>query len=231
MKEKKNIQELQWWDVVVISVILFAFPIYNSTYAYLSTPSEILNQGTEFSSFDNWFGIGTTLLELGMGFLYLKFRNFEFSRWKFKPTMHGTIIAIGIYLVLALLVDIFTILTDGISETFAYIGSLGIIYTLSELDLSLLLFSFLNGIYEEIFFLGVCTAVPRKQTPAVLMYSLLIRFSFHTYQGLSSAIAIGFIIGGTYLWLYYRKTDKNLYPFMLSHAFADMLGASIIYML
>ena len=224
-------QQLQWWDAVVISIILFGFAIYNSTTIYFSTPSEILNQGKEFSSLDNWFGIGTILLELSLSFLYLKLRKFDFSQFQYRPTLKGTLAAVGIYLLMSLFTDIFTLLAEGDWDVISYIGGFGILYVLAEIDLSLLLFSFLNGIYEEIFFLGVCMAVPRKQLPWVLLYSLVIRFSFHTYQGLVSAMGIGFVIGGTYLFLYFKNKDKNLYPYMLSHAFADVFGASILYLL
>ena len=224
-------QHLQWWDIVVVSIILFGFAIYNSTTIYFSTPSEILNQGTEFSSLDNWFGIGTILLELSLSFLYLKLRKFDFSQFQYRPTLKGTLAAVGIYLLMSFFTDIFTLLAEGNWDVISYIGGFGILYVLAEIDLSLLLFSFLNGIYEEIFFLGVCMAVPRKQLPWVLLYSLVIRFSFHTYQGLASAMGIGFVIGGTYLFLYFKNKDKNLYPYMLSHAFADVFGASILYLL
>ena len=96
--------------------------------------------------------------------------------------------------------------------------------------MSLIIFSLLNGVYEEIFFLGVCTSVEEKYKSWAFAYSLLIRFSFHTYQGIVAALGIGFVLGIIYYFLFI-KSDKNLYPFMLAHSFADIVGASLLNLL
>lgn len=230
-KDRPKITELHWWDVVIISLILFGAAILSSTQIMLSTPQEILNQGTEFTSADNWYGIFTIIIELSLSWLYLKLRNFDFSQWKYCPSFKGSAAAVGIYLVMSLGMDLVEVITLGWAEATVYVGSLGILYVLADIDLSLLLFSFMNGIYEEIFFLGVCMSVKKKQRIPVLIYSIIIRFSFHTYQGFAAALGIGFIIGGLYIFFYYKSKDKNLYPFMLSHAFADVFGAGLLYLL
>ena len=223
--------QLQWFDVVVVSMILFGGAIWSSTQALLTTPAEILEQGSEFTAADNWFGLVTIILELGVSWLYLRWRNFDFSQWKYRPTWKGTVRAILIFLLMSVAMDAVSIVSLGWQEATAYVGQLGILHVLSEIDASLLIFSFMNGIYEEIFFLGVCTAVPEEQRTGVVCYSLVVRFAFHTYQGIPSALGIGFAIGGIYYFLYRRNPDKNLYPYMLSHAFADVFGAGLLYLL
>lgn len=223
-------KELQWWDVVIISLILFGSAIWTSTVIFLNTPTEILEQGTTFTAMDNWIGICTIVVELGISYLYLRWRNFDFSQWKYKITLPGTLAAVGIYLLLSMAMDVVSIVSVGWAEATAYVGQGGFWSLLAEVDISLILFSLLNGTYEEIFFLGVCTAVPERQRKGVLCYSLLIRFSFHTYQGIAAALGIGFVIGGIYYFLY-RKKGENLYPYMLSHAFADIFGAGLLYLL
>ena len=224
-------KELQWWDVIVISVILFGFAIYNSTMTVFHTSAEVLEQGTVFTSADNWFGIASILVELTIAYLYLRLRRFDFSQWHYKITWKDTLLAIGLFLLMSVVMDAADVLVYGWAEATAYVGEGGFWVVIQEMDLSLILFSLLNGTYEEIFFLGVCMVVTEKQRPWVLLYSLLIRFSFHTYQGMASALEIGFIIGLIYLFFYSRKTDRNLYPFMLSHAFADIFGAGILTLL
>lgn len=220
-------RQLEWWDVVILSLILFGGAIWSSTEFFLTASPEILAQGTEFTVLDNLYGIATILVELGLSYLYLRWRKFDFSQWKYKITWKGTAAAVGIFLLLSLGMDLVSIVSLGWAEATAYVGEGGIWYVLSEIDGSLIAFSLLNGVYEEIFFLGVCTAVPERQQKGVLCYSLLIRFSFHTYQGIPSALGIGFVIGGIY-YLLYQKTSKNLYPYMLSHSFADIVGAGIL---
>ena len=220
---------LMWWDVVIISMILFGFAIWNSTQVFLSTDSQVLEHATEFTKWDNLFGIFTIVVELSIAFVYLKLRKFDFSQWKYKITMKDTVRAVFIFLLLSVLMDLSSILYLGFKEATAYVGYGGIWYVLAEIDASLIVFSLLNGIYEEIFFLGICTSVPESQRKAVFFYSLIIRTSFHTYQGLGSALSIGLVIGSVYYLLY--KKDKNLYPYMLSHSFADIFGAGILILL
>lgn len=59
---------------------------------------------------------------------------------------------------------------------------------------------------------------------------LPIRFSFHTYQGLLWALVIG-VIYGLFYYVMYKKVVKNLLPFFLMHALADMFGSSLMYLL
>ncbi|WHR54771.1 CPBP family glutamic-type intramembrane protease [Wohlfahrtiimonas chitiniclastica] len=58
------------------------------------------------------------------------------------------------------------------------------------------------------------------------LYSLVIRFSFHTYQGINSAIAIT-LLGVVFLLI--RRRTNLLVPFMLAHAFFDVFGLGAIY--
>ena len=223
-------QQLQWWDILILSIIFFGSAIYNSTVTYLNTSAEILSLGTEFTAADNWFSIGTILLELLLGYLYLHLRRFDFACWSYRPTWKGTMLAIGFFLLLSVTLDLVDILIYGWEEATAYVGQGGSSFLWQLVDPSLLLFSLLNGVYEEIFFLGICTVVSRKQMPWVLLYSLVVRFSFHTYQGLIPALEIGFLMGAIYLFLY-RKSDRNLYPFMLSHTLGDIFGLGILTLL
>ena len=227
-------QELLWWDVVILSVIFFGTAIYGSTMAFFGTGAEMQSSGVEFTAADNWFAMGTTLVKLALGYLYLRLRHFDFSRWSYRITGKGTILAVGFFLLLSVIFDLADILLYGWESATAHVGQ-GIgqgnfDFLLQLTDPSLILFSLLNGVYEEIFFLGICTVVAKKQLPWMLLYSLVIRFAFHTYQGLMPALEIGFLMGILYLLLY-RKSDRNLYPFMLSHAFADMIGIGILILL
>lgn len=86
----------------------------------------------------------------------------------------------------------------------------------------------LNGFYEEIFFLGVCLSAKLEKRMYYFIYSLVICYSFHTYQGNISALAIGFLVRGIYYFLYTRPKEKNLFPFFLAHAITDVFGAGII---
>jgi len=93
-----------------------------------------------------------------------------------------------------------------------------------------LAYGLLNGFYEEFFFLGLMTSVKDEHKWAALAFSTLVRFSFHTYQGMLWAIVIG-VVYGLFYYFMYKKVVKNLLPFFLTHALADMFGSTFIYLL
>ena len=99
---------------------------------------------------------------------------------------------------------------------------------LSFRNRSAVIYSIFNGIYEEIYFLGVCFAVQPKTLKWVILFSLLVRISFHTYQGMLSAIGIGLIFGIYMLYTFHKSKSKNLLPFFWAYAMGDIFGLGIL---
>ena len=224
-------KQLEWWDVVFLSLILFGGAIFNSNYPFFSgIDYQVIANATEFNAWDNIYGIFTILIELSIAFLYLKWRHFDFKQWKYQITGKKTIWAIVIFVLSAICLDLADIAWMGWKNSMAFVGSKEYLNVIKGIDLSLLAFSLLNGFYEEIFFLGICFSTKNSQKWFVFIYSLIIRFSFHTYQGIVPALEIGVILG-TIFYILYKKSDRNLYPFMLAHSLADIIGASILYLL
>lgn len=91
-------------------------------------------------------------------------------------------------------------------------------------------YALLNVFYEEFFLLRLLTSVKEKHQWLVLVYSVIIRISFYTYQGLLWVLVIGLVYGLFYYFLY-KYVVKNLLPFFLMHALADMFGSSLLYLL
>ena len=226
-----KIKYLKWYDILIITLILFGSAIYNSTVTYFTTDAAILAQGTEFTTADDIYAIITQSIELLICGIYLFFRKFDFSQWKFKITLNTTALAIGLFFIFGACMDAINIMTTGFYWVPEYLKyNTPILSALSDVNLPLVIFSLLNGFYEEIFFLGICINVEPKYKNIAFIYSLIIRFSFHTYQGLIPALGIGFILGIIYYYFYTKKTD-NLYPYILSHAFADVFGLSLLHFL
>ena len=82
------------------------------------------------------------------------------------------------------------------------------------------------------------TSVSEKNKWKALAFSTLIRFSFHTYQGLLWALVIG-VIYGLFYYFMYKKVVKNLLPFfphaclgryvwLESHVSLNQLGKLIL---
>ena len=92
----------------------------------------------------------------------------------------------------------------------------------SQLDFgTVLLFSVVNGIYEETFVVGyVVGCLARQSTWVVIISSALIRFSYHIYQGPEAVLFIlPFGLVFAYLYVKYRK----LWPLVLCHIILNVV--------
>ncbi len=195
-----------------------------------STPTS----ASDFTSHDNLRALVQQALWLVIALVYLRVRNFDFRTLRFRPTWKGTAAGVGLFFAIGLLFDVsywlFSAFTAAAApeapeatDAAAAAGS-----PLAHIDPSLLVYSAFNGFYEEFFFLGLCLAVAPRWRTAAFLYSLAVRVSFHTYQGLFSALFIGLAVGSIYYVVYRRVRGNNLYPLVFSHALADIFGASAL---
>lgn len=237
-----RIDHLKWWDLVILAVIFFGYSTYISTVGFLALEDPILGDLTpkEFSTNDNYEAFFDQLFFFVIAAVYLILRRFNFRQWTIRITLKSTFAAIVIFVGVALLFDAYHSIVALFIQPFEsaieaaeaseVIGQSNLEALLAKIDLSLVLFSLQNGFYEEIFFLGICLSVAPKYRVAAFIFSLVVRTVFHTYQGLSSALAIGLILGIAFYFLYTRSKDKNLYPFFLAHAICDVVGLAILYL-
>ena len=86
------------------------------------------------------------------------------------------------------------------------------------------LFALLNGFFEEIFFMGLVFAASRKARPWALLFSVLVRFSFHIYQGMPAAVGITCM---GLVFMLCRTKIRELVPFTLAHSFFDVFGVTL----
>ncbi|MDL0089786.1 CPBP family glutamic-type intramembrane protease [Campylobacter gastrosuis] len=213
------LKELRFTDIFVLSAIFFGYATYTSTIYFLSGTSDF-SSVTDFSQRDNYLGFAIQLCLFGLAFIYLRFIKYGFSVLKFQITLKSTIFSVILFCFLALLMDGYFWLLD----------VFGVAYPASSyIDTSIIIYSLFNGFYEEFFFIALCLSVNPKIIKGVFIYSLFVRFSFHTYQGVASALGITLILGCIYFLLYERLRVKNLYPYFLSHALADIFGLGILY--
>lgn len=225
---KAKLTTLKWFDLIVITLIMFGEGIYNSTLQYLAliNHTTTLESNLSFSSLQNYQALAMQLIWLFLAFIYLLCRNFDFSVWTRQIKLEAWLPfkIIGLFLISALAMDAFTFLSYNLMVPVTP----SMAQLVSNLDLSLILYSLLNGFYEEIFFLGVCMTVKPQHVKWTFLYSLLIRCSFHTYQGLGNAIALGLLLGIIFFVCYKKWKPKNLLPFFLAHAIADIIGLTVL---
>lgn len=81
MKEKLTC--LKWFDILILTLIMFGEGIYNSTLQYIALTNQTttLEENLTFSSFQNYQALVIQSIWLLLAFLYLVFRNFDFSVW------------------------------------------------------------------------------------------------------------------------------------------------------
>lgn len=223
-------EHLRWFDLAVLTVIFWGQSILSSTQAYIA-----LWQGTgdtegatDFSAADNYAALRTQVVLLLVALLYLKFRDFDFRSWtiRFRPKDIGS--GVLLFVGAALTQDLYSLITGTFAQHLPFPCAVTGLFTGETF--STVLYSLFNGFYEELYFLGMCLAVKKEHWKWALPFSLLIRVSFHTYQGTLSALGIGLVFG-LYMFFFYRKSEsKNLLPFFFAHALADIFGLSLLWM-
>ena len=237
----KPLRYLKWFDILIVTVLMFGEFIIRSTQQFMEslspsavasvaeTTTNVASDGAAYSS-----NFTFQLMMLGINFLYLMIRNYDFKQLPIHWNWSIIFWVPFIFALVGLFGDLVTTLTGKYNyfnpDLFAYIDFTQIIGKFLALSPIAIAYALLNGFYEEFFFLGLLTSVKEKHKCLVLLYSTIIRVSFHTYQGLVWALVIGVVYGLFYYFLYKYKI-KNLFPFFLMHALADMFGSSLIYLL
>lgn len=230
--QNEKIKNLKFLDIFILTLIMFSYFIYSSNFLHLDDFSSA--QTIEFTSKMNYEALILQLILLILAFFYLWLRRFDFSILKIKFDIKSILLGIFIFVGVSLIFDLYFMIVDEIILFFYDVDfyenqAISLVESkFSHIDFSLIIYSLLNGFYEEIFFLGLCLSVTSKNIKFAFLYSLVIRYSFHTYQGTISAIAIGLILGTIYYVLYTKMRDKNLTPFFISHCFGDIFGMGIV---
>lgn len=236
MKRVKKVQplrkELSLCDFGVLSFIFFGYFISLSLWMYFCTDDVQIPSAASFSDYSNIFSIVLELVLLILAGVYLRWRRFHFSSLNFSVSFYTLPLMLLLVLLGAVLIDV------------CIYGSYWIIYGVNPLSylsawraerevgvfahitLWLVLFSLLNGFFEELFFMGFTFAVTGRYRIYAIIASVCIRFSFHLYQGIASAMGIALIGLG---FILVRRKVASLVPFMLAHAVFDIFGAGILF--
>lgn len=225
---QKGSSYLAWFDILILTVILWGRGIYTSTMAYIALlqGTTAVDDNLAFSAADNYGALAMQAGLLLLALLYLRLRRFDFKSWTVRFSLKVFVYGILIFLAGALLFDVYSLLTDSLKAVLPFPGPMGAFFG-SE-TVSSVIYALFNGVYEELYFLGICLAVKKEHLKWAVPFSLLVRVSFHTYQGMLSALGIGLLFGGLIYLLYRRSEDKNLLPFFIAHAIGDVFGMGIL---
>lgn len=215
-----KLSALNAWDILVLTLIFFGYPILASTGLYFTAAetagNQTAQQALQFSAHDNWRSIlfkGITLL---VAFAYLHWRRFDFSQLNFKLNRHTPVKTLAFILLVGVIAAAF----DGIQLFLLEPGMEAEAAEGAEQSAES------YGFFEELYFLGLIFCAEKKIFRWALIFSLFVRFSFHTYQGIDAALTIT-LLGLVFCLL--RLKHKALPPFMLARSFFDLFGLSYLF--
>ena len=241
MRPEQPLKNLRWFDIGMVTLIMFGQFIVRSTEMYLASLSPSVstaisetstNTASEGAGYSSNFTLQIILLALAI--IYLWIRHFDFKQLPIRLKWSVLFWVPFIFAIMGLFADMVSTLSGQYNyfspQVLAFISPMAVIDKFMALSPMAIAYALLNGFYEEFFFLGLLTSVKEKYKWWVLLFSTLVRVSFHTYQGMLWALVIGVVFGLFYYFLYKYKV-KNLLPFFLAHALADMFGSSLIYLL
>lgn len=228
LQNKEKINHLKWFDIFILTLILWGEGIYTSTISYIALiqGKATIDDNLSFSAADNYGALALQAGLLLLSLLYLWLRRFDFKVWTIRFNIKAVAGGVLIFLSAALLLDVYFLLTDPLTGVLPFPGPIGAF--LGSETVSSVIYALLNGVYEELYFLGICLAVRKEHLKWAVPFSLLIRVSFHTYQGIISALGIGLLFGIFMYLLYRRSKDRNILPFFIAHAIGDIFGLGIL---
>lgn len=218
-------QSLTFLDIVVLALIFFGEATWSSLQLYLQMvdAGQVVPDNLTLNEIVDSQVVRAELLSLALAWLYLKWRRFDWGVLDFSVGWRTLPLALLMVVCAGLTADIYQI-------THAWF--LPEHYPVEEARVAathytplIILAAFLNGFYEELFFMGlVFAAAPGIRTRAVV-FSLFVRFIFHTYQGLPGAFTVTTL---GLVFLLFRRKVSTLVPFMLAHAVFDIFGLSLL---
>lgn len=221
---------LHWIDFLVLSIIFFGYVTYNSLVTYFSSETVATVSASDFTDTHNFWGIIMEVVILLMAGIYLWLMKFDFRSLDFSvnkrtiPTLLLVILLGGLAMDFVLYgYNYFFASPDAISQTGSAYSPFN---PFGHITLGLIIFSLVNGFYEELFFMGLTFAVDKKYLPSVVVGSVFVRFIFHTYQGIPSALGVS-LLGVVFILI--RRRVSSLVPFMIAHAIFDVFGTGILF--
>ena len=230
-KNSSKRASLAWYDILILTAIFWSVGIVSSTHAYIELirGTATIDENLVFSAADNYIMLTQQGVCLAGAGIYLWFRRFDFKSWNIRFSPKAVGLGCLVFLGGAVMMDAYSLIVWPLEEIAPFPHIIGAFFG-NEL-VSTVIYAVFNGVYEEIYFLGICLAVKPEHRKWAVPFSLLVRVSFHTYQGMFSALGIGVLFGLYFYLLYHRSKDKNLVPFFIAHMWGDIIGVGILHYL
>ena len=169
----KPLRYLKWFDILIITVLMFGEFIIRSTQQFMeslspSTLASVSENTTNVASDGAAYSSNFTfqLMMLGITFLYLLIRNYDFKQLPIRFSWSVFIWVPLIFAIVGIIGDIVTTLSGEYNyfnpQLIPFIDPMEIIRKFMALTPMAIGYALLNGFYEEFFFLGMLTSVKEK---------------------------------------------------------------------
>jgi membrane protease YdiL (CAAX protease family) len=197
--------------------VAFALPVSTSLWiTFADVPASQALQPTEDDL--RVLVVEEALLLLTLGW-FLRVRGWSVEHFAAYPSGRELAMALGLtvlsFLVWALPWAVFGPAGDG-----AAVGDAGLSWP------GILAVSIINPLFEELFLCAYMLPflASRSGPGAAIAVSLLVRLSFHTYQGPAGLLAVGLL--GLVFSAFYLRTQR-LWPVLIAHGALDFIGLAI----
>ncbi|OFX68094.1 MAG: hypothetical protein A2X14_01465 [Bacteroidetes bacterium GWD2_33_33] len=211
-----------FWETIIVLLIGFGIFIYSSTTAFLKVNSDYSHSWIYKLTSQGHFSIVIIeIISLSLIIYFLKLRGWKKEDFNLEFTLK--LIWTGL-----LIMFIKNIITNGSYKILEFLNVIDtstvnhVQYGLDANWISILLIVIINSIYEEFILIGYLFKRLHNLNPyLVIIISLIIRESYHTYQGWMSLLVIipvGLVFG------YYYAKYKKLWPIIFAHAFTNLIA-------
>lgn len=235
LQKIKGIYQINQWiknlsplaELIIVIIVGFGVFIYSSTRGFFIVTSTFDHTWTyKFTSLGGYSLVIYELFALLIIGYLLKVRDWSLKDFNFDFTFR--LIWIGLLLMFArnmiggICYKLF-ILVNVMDEAAAKHVQFG----LNADWLSTALIIVVNSVYEEVLFIGYIFIRLEKYSPIwIIGFSLLLRASLHTYQGiimLFSIVPMGLVFG----YYYYRY--RKLWPLIIAHGLINIIAFSTMH--
>jgi len=210
------------FELFIVMILGFGLFIYSSTRGFFIVNSNYNHSWTyKFTNQGEFSVVIYETIALLIILYILKIRNWSLSDFNLEFTFK--MIWIGILLIFirniigSIGYKLFELVNIVDKSTTTHVQ-----YRLESNWVSISLIIIINSIYEEFILIGYFFKRLEKYHPAIVIgLSLIIRLSYHTYQGWMSLFVIiptGLVFG------YYYYKYKKLWPLIIAHGFWNLIA-------
>ena len=222
IRPKEPLKTLKWVDILIVTIIMFGEFIIQSTQQFLQSLQPVTEVAQQYTETTTSYSDGAAyssnftlqLILLAIALLYLVIRHYDFKQLKIRFHWSVLIWVPVLFTIVGLFGDVVTTLSGEYNyfdpALVPFMNPQEIINKFLALSPMAIAYGLLNGFYEEFFFLGLMTSVKEEHQWKALAFSTLVRFSFHTYQGMLWAIVIGVVYGLFYYFMYKKSGEKPI---------------------